>query len=119
MKNLVVAAVLLFSGFAFADAQLEVKVIRIDMAVTAPEEDESEAKKGVPEIKRKDVDASTPSAPKAATDHNASRSNSTSTRDSGDDEDGAEAKTCVNDADTDCDAPRDASPADHNSTRSK
>jgi len=126
MKNLVIAAALLFTSLAFAESEFVVKVNRIEMAVTAPDESEAQADGTEAAADAKAQNASSDSSDKpglkaatGATDYNSSRSNNSSAIDADDDGDGIEATTCPNGVDDDCDSPREAEPAKRNSTRSK
>jgi hypothetical protein len=119
MRILVFAGIFLFCSSAFAESQLEVRVNRIEMAVTAPDESDNEAKQEVAEIPVKRIDASTPRASTEGGGYNSSRSNRTLAQDTDDEGDSVETKRCENGVDDDCDGPRDAAPANHNSTRSK
>lgn len=73
MKTLTLVATLLLAGVAFAEGQLEVRVNRIDMAVTAPDETED-------------------TAGTKAQDYNSSRSNRRGAMDKGDDGNGAKTR---------------------------
>lgn len=146
MKNLTIAVVLLFTGLAFAEPA--VRVNRIDMAVTTPDEsdvqtDQTEAT-GIAAIEDHNSSRSNVSYRKAstdiaaiedhnssrsnvsyrkastdATDYNSSRSNNSSAIDLDDDGDGIETKTCSSGVDDDCDSPRDTKPANRDSARSR
>lgn len=95
-------------------------------AVAAPDESENETAKAeaTAEAKAQDYNSSRSNnssvkVPADATDYNSSRSNRTRALDTDDDGDSIEAEVCSNGVDNDCDAPRDADPANHNSTRSR
>ena len=106
MKALVLIVAALLAGTAVAESELEVRVNRIDMAVTAPEPTEDEAK-------TTDANPGT-----KAQDYNSSRSNTTSGIDVDSDDDGIDEQVCSDSVDEDCDAPRKTAPANHNTTRS-
>ena len=127
MRTLIVIAAALCANAALAEAELEVRVNRIDMAVTAPEPTDEIAKETeeTSGIKAQDYNSSrsnseSVTAPVNGADYNSSRSNKTHSIDTDDDSDSDDMYTdpCRDGVDQDCDAPRAAAPANHNTTRS-
>ncbi len=98
MKTLALVATLLLAGVAFAEGQLEVRVNRIDMAVTAPDETED-------------------TAGTKAQDYNSSRSNRQGAMDKDDDGNGAKTQTGGITAEDDWATPTTRTPPNHSTTR--
>lgn len=141
MRVLILITTALFSGIVFAEQELEVRVNRIEMAATAPDEPQDEAEDA--SVKRKAAARKKSVAKRKATartraqdynssrsnkesraalaeggDYNSSRSNKTHALDTDDDDDSIPTETCANGVDDDCDGAVDESPANHNTTRS-
>jgi len=97
MKSLIAVVLLLLTGLAFAE--LELKVDRIEMSATAPNDSEKQtdetASSGskAPGYNSSRSNRTGLSAPSSSIDHNASRSNTTRALDPDDDGDGLEAKS--------------------------
>jgi hypothetical protein len=99
MKSLIAAVLLLLTGLAFAELELEVRVNRIEMSATAPNDSQQQTDETASSgSKAQGYNSSRSnrrglSAPSSSIDHNASRSNTTRALDPDDDGDGLEAKS--------------------------
>jgi len=97
MKSLIAVVLLLLTGLAFAE--FEVRVNRIEMSATAPNDAEEQTDETASSGSKSQGYNSSRSnrtlsvAPSVSIDHNASRSNTTRTLDPDDDGDGLEAKS--------------------------
>ncbi len=126
MKYFVVASTLLFTGLALAEPEFTVKVDRIEMSVTAPEESDIKTDKtdATTDTKAQGYNSSRSNrtvlkASPASIDYNSSRSNNSSAIDPDDDGDGIDTEACTNGVDNNCNAPGDSKPADKNSARTR
>jgi hypothetical protein len=122
MKSFIVVVLLLLTGLVFAEPT--VRVNRIDMAVTAPDDadeqtDETAATPGTKSQEYNSSRSNNSSRRADAIDHNASRSNTTRALDPDDDGDSLETEACVNGVDNDCDDTGDTSPAKRNNAGSR
>jgi hypothetical protein len=106
-------ALTIAAGAAVADTDLEVRVNRIEMAVTAPDDSDAESDTADATDKSAATDhnssrsnkTSSVAAPEPATSHNASRSNRSLAVDPDSDNDSVSNDVCPDGVDNDCDDP--------------
>lgn len=106
-RLLILLAGLALASGAFADQQHDIRVNRIEMKATAPDEGDDAEESKETETRTK------------AQDYNSSRSNTTTAIDTDDDGDSVDTEECTDSVDDDCTGRDDEAPANHNTTRSK